>query len=275
MSSEFRPGTALDPGATAPTQWLLVRGTEILIGIDQNGDRTVPIEIEISSITASLVAHPLGTIGSRNVVAAEVSIDLEPPPDFNFYSFRELFETIDPVSFGLAGRALGVIEWDRTHRFCGRCGAATQLIEGQRSRRCTECGLVRYPRLDPSIIVAVERDGRLLLARNATFTSGFFSVLAGFVDQGETLEEAVHREVREEVGIEIENLAYFGSQYWPFPHGLMVGFTASWAGGELAPDPAEIAEVDWFAPDALPMLPGKISIARELIDDFVRRSREN
>lgn len=273
MTAEFTPSTSIDEASSAPPHWILLRGTEILVGGEPDGERVLPTEVEIGRFIESLDQHPLGVLNGRNVIAAEAPADFEPLESFVFAGIRELFENIDLVAWALAGRAIGIIEWDRTHRFCGRCGTATERQETQRSRSCPRCGLVRFPRLDPSIIVAVEKDGQLLLARNATYPANSFSVLAGFVDQGETLEDAVRREVCEEVGIEVESIAYFGSQFWPFPHGLMVAFTALWKSGELQPDSGEISEANWFPPDALPPLPGKISIARALVDDFVRRQR--
>jgi NAD+ diphosphatase len=196
---------------------------------------------------------------------------LEPPEGFAFAGVRELFESMDESLYSLAGRAVQIVDWDRTHRFCGRCGAPTERLSTERARRCPACGLTSYPRLAPAVITLVERDGKALLARNPNFTSGFYSILAGFVEPGESLEEAVQREIHEEVGIEVTDIRYFGSQPWPFPHSLMIGFTAQYAGGEITPDPAEIADAGWFAPDEFPQIPGKISISRALIDDFVRR----
>jgi NAD+ diphosphatase len=135
--------------------------------------------------------------------------------------------------------------------------------------RCPVCGLLAFPRVAPAIIVRVTRGDEILLAHGRRFPSTIYSVLAGFVDPGESLEECVHREVREEVGIEVTPPRYFGSQPWPFPHSLMVGFTAEWAGGELSPDPEEIADAGWYRADALPELPPSISIARRLIDDWL------
>jgi NAD+ diphosphatase len=127
-----------------------------------------------------------------------------------------------------------------------------------------------FPRLAPAIIVLVERDdGRALLARGAAFPIPMYSCLAGFVEPGETMEQAVHREVHEEVGIEVEDVRYQASQPWPFPHSLMLGFTASWAGGDIACDPLEILEADWYTRDALPPIPPGMSIARRLIDAWV------
>jgi NAD+ diphosphatase len=195
-----------------------------------------------------------------------------PPADTTPMPLRALFGAISDEEFGVAGRALGLTAWDRDHRFCGRCGLPTERSVRERVRTCSGCRFTAYPRLSPAVIMLVERAGTCLLARNARTRMPFFSTLAGFVEVGETLEHAVAREVREEAGIEIRDIRYFGSQPWPFTSSLMVGFTAQWASGEIQEDPVEIADAAWFAPDALPVVPPRLSIARELIDDFVRRA---
>jgi NAD+ diphosphatase len=186
-------------------------------------------------------------------------------------ALRQLFGALPDDDFGIAGRALGITAWDRDHRYCGRCGTTTERSTAERVRTCPRCGHTAYPRLSPAVIALIERDGRALLARNARFPPQFFSTLAGFVEVGETLEAAVAREIHEEAGIQITDIRYFGSQPWPFTGSLMIGFTARWASGDLVPDPREIVDADWFLPDELPRIPPKLSIARELIDDFVRR----
>jgi NAD+ diphosphatase len=186
-------------------------------------------------------------------------------------ALRQLFGTLSDEEFAIAGRALGLTAWDRDHRFCGRCGSETERSATERVRTCAKCGHGAYPRLSPAVIMPVEREGKALLARNARFTLPFFSTLAGFVEVGETLEQAVAREVEEEAGVVIGDIRYFGSQPWPFTGSLMIGFTARWASGEIQADPTELADADWFEPHALPTVPPKLSIARELIDDFVRR----
>lgn len=178
---------------------------------------------------------------------------------------------LDRPGWLLAGRALQVVEWARTHQACGRCGTATEPVPGERARRCPGCGLQGFPRLAPAAIVVVERDRTILLARNARFRGEMWSALAGFVEPGESIEDTVHREIREEVGIEVDGLRYFGSQPWPFPHSLMVAFHANWAGGDLRPDEDEIIDAAWFPVGELPAIPPPISIARSLIDDSVAR----
>lgn len=194
-----------------------------------------------------------------------------PPSGSEPIPLRQLFGVLSDEEFGIAGRALGLTAWDRDHRFCGRCGSPTERSTRERVRTCTACGHASYPRLSPAVIVLVERDGRCLLARNARTKMPFFSTLAGFVEVGETLEQTVAREIREEAGIEVTDIEYFGSQPWPFTGSLMIGFTARWASGDIVEEPEEILEAGWFAPDELPVIPPKLSIARELIDDFVRR----
>jgi len=186
---------------------------------------------------------------------------------------RQLYGSLPEEQFGIAARALGLTTWDHDHRHCGRCGAPTARSTVERVRTCSACNHSAYPRLSPAVIVLVERDGRCLLARNARTQMPFYSTLAGFVEVGETLEECVAREIREEAGIELADVRYFGSQPWPFTSSLMVGFTARWASGEIVADATEILDANWFAPEALPLVPPKLSIARDLIDDFVRRNR--
>ena len=196
----------------------------------------------------------------------------DPPPEGTQpVALRQLFGALSDDEFRVALTALAVTGWDRDHRCCGRCGAPTEPSTTERLRTCTRCGFGAYPRISPAVIALVERDGKALLARNARTQMPFFSTLAGFVEVGETLEGCLAREIREEAGIEITDIRYFGSQPWPFTNSLMVGFTARWASGELRADPTEITDAAWFAPDEIPRIPPKLSIARELIDDFVRR----
>jgi NAD+ diphosphatase len=176
---------------------------------------------------------------------------------------------MDEALLGVAGQALQLIEWDRNHQFCGQCGAPTQQRADERGRRCPACELVAYPRLSPVVMVRVIHEGCILLARAPRFASGVYSVLAGFVEAGETLEQAIHREVAEEVGIQVRNLRYFASQSWPFPHSLMIAFTADYAGGELRADGCEILEARWFPPSAMPGLPSPMSMAWRLIQDYL------
>ncbi len=177
----------------------------------------------------------------------------------------------------LAGRAAQVLEWDRAHRFCGVCGTPTELQAAERARKCPACGHAAYPRLSPAMMALVWRkngpENELLLARAPHFAAGMFSALAGFVEPGESLEDCVQREVAEEVGVQISNLRYYGSQSWPFPHSLMVAFSAEWTGGEIVRQESEIEAAGWFPIDALPNIPPRFSIAGHLIRDTVAALR--
>ncbi|WP_134586094.1 NAD(+) diphosphatase, partial [Pseudomonas aeruginosa] len=159
----------------------------------------------------------------------------------------------------------------RHNRFCGNCGTRMQAQDHERVMQCPQCGLHQYPRLSPSMIVLVTRGDEVLLARSPRFVPGVYSTLAGFVEAGESVEQCVVREVREEVGVEVANLEYIGSQNWPFPHSLMLGFHAEYVSGEIVPQEDEIEDAQWFSLDALPPLPAQRSIARHLIDLYLAR----
>jgi len=215
----------------------------------------------------------VGTISGRHCWAVDASGPAATSPDATLYTdLMRLYPEVDEPTWAAAGRAIQLVEWARNHRYCGRCATPTEDCPGERARRCPSCGLLAFPRLAPAIITLVERDdGRALLARNALWPNTMYSCLAGFVEPGENVEAAVVREVQEEVGIEITDLRYFGSQPWPFPHSLMLGFQARHDCGDICCDGQEIADARWFAPDELPDLPGPISIARRLIDDWLVR----
>jgi NAD+ diphosphatase len=211
----------------------------------------------------------IGNLDGRTCWAVET--DAEPPEGMVFRDMRDFFFGVDEDFFRMAGRARQIVGWHATNRFCGRCGGETGPVPGEPAKRCMQCGMLHYPRLSPAIIVLVRDGSRVLLARSPGFPAGMYSVLAGFVEPGESIEEAVEREVREEVGIEVKGVRYFGSQPWPFPNSLMIGFTAEHAGGEITADPTEIEDAGWYEPDELPPLPPRVSIARAMIDDFAAR----
>ncbi len=214
----------------------------------------------------------VGTIGGRHCWAVDGNGREAGESGESFVDLMKLFGDVPESTWVAAGRAVQLVEWARNHRYCGRCGAETVESRGERARRCPGCGLMAFPRLAPAVITLVEReDGRALLARNAGWQNGMYSCVAGFVEPGETVESAVRREVAEEVGLEVGEVRYRRSQPWPFPHSLMLGFNACYAGGEINCDGLEIADARWFAPDDLPGVPGPISIARWLIDDWVER----
>ena len=192
-----------------------------------------------------------------------------PPAGFAAIGLRAWLGRVESDFFYLAGRAKQIVEWHRNHRYCSRCGAENEDHATDRAKHCQSCGLTTYPRLSPSIIVLVRKGVYMLLARNAAWPPTLYSTLAGFVEPGESIEQAVHREVAEEVGIEVANLRYLGSQPWPFPNSLMLGFHADYAGGEIACHDGEIADARWFRYDELPNVPSGTAISRWLIDAFI------
>ena len=211
--------------------------------------------------------HPVGLWRQRYCCTTWVDTGLQAQAGFAFVQLRALFDSLDEPLLGLASRAAQLAEWARTHRFCGHCASPTQLATGERAFKCPACGMVAYPRISPVMMVLIRNGDRILLARHTQSPTGRFSALAGFLEAGESIEEAIHREVFEEVGLRVKNLQYFGSQSWPFPHSLMIAFTADYAGGEIAADANEIAEARWFGPqDVQPEAPPAASISSLLVD---------
>lgn len=244
------------------------RGDEIL---SPEGGFALPDEAacRVNGIDPSATL-PVGLLGEAYCRAATLPREAIPAAGYRLKPLRSFFGAVDEGLLAVAGRAKQVAEWARTHRFCGACGTATQRLPGERAMKCPACGHAAYPRVSPAMMVLVRRGPAILLARHARGPR--WSALAGFLEAGESIEEAVHREVREEVGLEVKDLRYFASQSWPFPHSLMCAFTAEYAGGELAPDEAEIDEARWFGPgDALPELAPPQSVARALIDANLSR----
>ena len=184
---------------------------------------------------------------------------------------REAGALLSQSEGGLVAYAAGILNWHRRHPHCAVCGAGTEMAEGGHLRRCPRCGAVHHPRTDPVVIMLVTDGDRALLGRQPTWPPGRYSALAGFVEPGESLEEAVAREVLEEAGVEVRDVRYVSSQPWPFPSSLMLGFTASYAGGEAAVRDGELDDVRWFGRDELSEVnvPPPLAIARRLIDDWM------
>lgn len=274
--ARFVPG--IDPPLAGDGErgwWFAFRGGEMLVGPGAD-ERLPPLAAEFAELGLGPgVDEParqfLGFADGVACWSLELQTGVEPPPGGTFMGLRALFRRLPEPLYAVAGRAAQIVAWQRDHRFCGRCGVPTDPVPGERARRCPACGLTAYPRVSPAIIVLIERGDRILLARGHAFPERRFGIIAGFVEPGESLEEAVHREVAEEVGIRVADLTYFDSQPWPFPHNLMVGFRANWARGEIELDGTELAEAGWYGLDDLPQIPQKLSIARRLIDDWAAR----
>ncbi|MBT3805936.1 MAG: NAD(+) diphosphatase [Desulfobacula sp.] len=214
----------------------------------------------------------LGMIGDRNCYCTHAA-SLKQRTGLKPINIRAIYEKIDSLFWQVAGYARQIHDWNLNFQYCGRCGRKTERKEDEHVRICSHCNLTNYPRISPATIIAVVKENQILLARGVNFPNKkMFSVLAGFVEPAETLEECVKREVFEETGIIVKNIQYFKSQSWPFPDSLMIGFIAEYKSGEILIDKKEIEEAAWFSPDKLPLVPSRYTIARELIDWFVAGS---
>jgi NAD+ diphosphatase len=259
------PPTAIAPGA----RWFAFQGDRLLVRF-AGPHIDVPLVVDPDDLgVTTVLRNYLGSLGDQPCYAAEIADDASAPPGMSLEGLRSLFGRLDDDLFAVAGRAIQIVTWDRTHQFCGQCGTSTQRILGERARQCPSCGLTAYPRISPAVIVRITRGDEILLARGRNFPEGRYSTPAGFVEPGETLEETVAREIREEVGVKVDNIEYFGSQPWPYPHQMMIGFTCRWVSGEIAIDPNEIADARWFTRETMPQIPPPMSISRRLIDSFM------
>ncbi len=263
--SDFKCPQEINPDS----YWFMINEQKIIV-LSENGEISIPrhINLEEYNIKSDHIQY-MGIYNDVPCYAAEIESIEHLPGCLSIHPPLTLLDRLDTDLVRLSGLAGQFITWSRNHRFCGKCGSLTADKKDERAKVCTSCGQVYYPRLSPAIIVAVTKDDKLLLASSPRFRSKFYSVLAGFVEPGETLEECVKREVKEEVGIEVKNIKYFDSQPWPFPDSLMIGFTAEYESGEIKPDKKEIVDVGWFKRDEIPGIPSSISIARRLIDWFI------
>jgi len=250
--------------------WYVFRDDQLLIFYDKKKAK-IPCVRDLSSLKLNPVrTQYLGQLDGKPCYTAELDSRTSVPDGMALFGLRELFGHIDDELFWISSRAVQIKNWDKNHQYCGRCGAKTATAPDERAKMCPECGLKYFPRISPAVITAVLQRDKILLARARRFPVKLYSVIAGFVEPGETLEQCVEREIMEEVGIRVKNIRYFGSQPWPFPDSLMIAFTAEHARGEITVDNKEIIEAGWYTAASLPNIPGKISIARRLIDWFVR-----
>lgn len=239
---------------------------ELLLEQQEDGTYSVPLSeeppTEIKPWTTLLRVTPLNGVDVRayNLPA--------PTPEGTFCPLRQSYYKLPLELYLKAGKCAELLYWDQNTRFCGVCGG-TMKFHTDISKRCEHCGKEVWPQLATAIIVRITRDDEILMARARNFRGDFYGLIAGFVETGETLEEAVVREVHEETGLEIKDIRYFGSQPWPYPSGLMVGFTAHYAGGQIHVQREELKNVAWFHREHLPKLPEKLSIARQLVDDWL------
>ena len=252
-----------------PAWWFAFQNDQLLVSVTENS-ATVPRLTNLKELKLLTVRQQfLGKLNGVNCYSAELPLDALWPKDMSFMRLLQLFSLMDENMMKAALYAVQIVRWDQTHQFCGRCQTKTETKDGERAKICPSCKLIVFPRLSPAIMAAIVKDDKLLMANGQSFPPSFFSVLAGFVEPGETLEECVAREVKEEVGLIVDNIRYFNSQPWPFPDSLMIGFFADYAGGEILVDGVEIKKADWFTIEEMPRRPdAKISLAGKMIDWF-------
>ncbi len=274
MNRLFVPTVELNLDLNQPAWWFAFMGNKLLVRKPvQDGSL---YDIPFVSSLAELDLHPiriqpLGRLDQQPCYAAELPPETIAPAGMTVLGLRELYGSLAEDLFAIAGRAVQIVEWDRTHQYCGCCATPTIQLPQERAKRCPNCGLVNYPRLSPAVIVLISKGEEILLARAPRFPADMYSILAGFVEPGESLEETIVREVQEEVGVEVADIRYFGSQPWPYPNSLMIGFTATYTGGEITIEPKELEDAGWFHRHNLPPLPPRLSIARRMIDWFVEQ----
>ena len=243
---------------------------DLMLQRQADGTYTIPYEeeppIEVKPWTTILNITPLDDI---EVKAYSIDTPITDHPQYEMCPLRQSYYKLPYPLYLKAGKCAELLYWDRNTKYCGMCGGHMHF-HTDISKRCEVCGKEVWPQLATAVIVLIRRGkDEVLLARGRNFRSEFYGLIAGFVETGETLEEAVKREVMEETGISIKNIRYFGSQPWPYPSGLMVGFTADYESGEIHVQREELQKAGWFHRTNLPKLPEKLSIARRLIDDWL------
>lgn len=250
----------------------IVKDKDLLL--KQNGTHTtVPMYRDVKEIVDEQSLHYLGYVDNRPCYAAIPARNIS-PQGYVFKKLLGLYGTLSEPVFWIATKALHIMSWDAVSQFCGRCGASMTPTHDEEAKICTECSRIEYPRISPAVIAAIVKDDTLLLLNHRESTDDRYTIMAGFVEPGETLEQAVAREAHEEAGISINNIRYFGSQPWAFTGALMVGFTATYDGGELRVQESEIRRAGWYRADSFPKVSvyenkaGRCSITWQLMRWF-------
>lgn len=266
QNSFIRAYPPAQPAAGGPKRWLIFRNGELVVHAD--GDRVALVEADEPLGEPASEPIFLGTHDGVSYLTYQLAADTTAPAQTQPLGLRALFGRLHEEEYAIAGYGSQMLFWEYGSRFCPHCAAPTEPVGGDWGRRCTNCGFTRYPQISPAILALVHDGDRVLLTHKAGW-GPMFSIIAGFVEPNESLESCVHREVGEEVGCRLDQAAYFGSQGWPFPAQLMVGFLCHYAGGEITIDEHELDDARWFHVDELPPLPGKLSLSRQLLDHWI------
>lgn len=250
--------------------WFIFKGYELLVYADPLTDAyNVPISKDIACLRPMICdIQYFGQIDGKDSYIASLSesVDLK---GFILKGLRYLYSEIGDDWYLLANRACHLNNWKKMNRYCGCCGEVMNRSSDEVAMLCGNCGNIVYPRISPAVIVSITKGEQILLAHGARFSDRIYSVLAGYVEAGETLEDCVRREVMEEVGLSIKNIRYFSSQPWPYPDSLMVAFTAEHESGEISVDGKEIEDANWYFKENLPQLPSRASVAMKLIEAWM------
>lgn len=249
--------------------WFVFCKGDLLLEKTSDGRYTIPYQEEAPTPLKEWTnVHTITPFGDDDVRTYTIDRPVTDNPRYEMCGLRATYNKLPHELYQIAGKCQEILYWDANTRFCGVCGGPMKM-HTEISKRCTHCGKEIWPLLATAIIVLIRREEKVLLVHARNFRGKFFGLVAGFVETGETLEEAVVREVHEEVGIKIKNIRYFASQPWPYPCGLMVGFTADYVSGDLHLQRSELDDAGWFDRDHLPPVPDKMSIARQLIDSWL------
>jgi len=269
-----------EPAITDPHEkgglcyWFAFCVNKMLVRIE-NENYSIPYLMNLQEMNISPArTQYLGMLQGMPCYCAELALDTEIPEGMSFIELRSLYGVLDENLYLLAGKAYQIVSWDQAHQFCGRCGSPTQEQTGERAKICPSCSFISYTRICPATITAIIKDGKILLAHAKGFKGNMYSLIAGFLEPGETLEECVKREIMEEVGIQVKNIKFFDSQSWPYPNSIMIGFTAEYESGEICVDGEEILDAGWYDVTTLPELPPKMSIARAIIDWYLQKTSD-
>ncbi|WP_020527154.1 NAD(+) diphosphatase [Flexithrix dorotheae] len=271
---KFLPGNPSDKTDFNTAQYLIFTADKILVEFIHEKPVLFFQRLPFNASEVRVSSEYLGLVNEKACFTVNIEEDLPTFENFEWVTLRSLITTVEKELFLMLSKARQINFWAENNRFCGKCGTPTESVPSEKAKSCPKCNAIFYPNIYPAIIVAIEKEGKILLAHAKRFKENFYSVLAGFLEVGESFEDCLRREVYEEVGIQVKNINYFGSQAWAFPSSMMVGFTAEWDSGEIQVDDDEISHADWYAPDELPLTPGEYSIAGQLISWFVHKHKK-
>lgn len=251
-------------------RWLIFQNDQILF-IRRQDTLELPYTRDLQTLDPHIIRkHLLGYLNQTGIYCADILHQHLPVNSFESLSLRNAFEQLGDDWYSIITKAFTIINWDRNHQHCGKCGEPTLHKPFTFERYCVGCNVTFYPRISPSVIVLIRRDDHVLMARGSHFKPGVYGLISGFVEAGENIEDTIHREIYEETQISVKNLKYFGSQVWPFPDSLMLGFFADYHSGTLNIDNNEIEHAGWYLYNELPGRPStKVSIASKMLDHFI------